>query len=94
MKRARLTVVAALAIAGSSLAAGAEPARDAVDPALRTSLERIRETAQASDWAWRQLEELTDRVGPRLSGSLQNAAAVAQVPPPCARSEHKLRCSR
>ena len=43
------------------------------------ALGQIRETAMRSDWAWQRLEELTDHIGPRLSGSPQNAAAVAQV---------------
>ncbi len=33
----------------------------------------------ASDWAWQRLADLTDKVGPRLSGSAQDPAAVAQV---------------
>jgi hypothetical protein len=31
------------------------------------------------DWAWQRLADLTDRIGPRLSGSPQAEAAVAQV---------------
>jgi carboxypeptidase Q len=44
-----------------------------------TSLARIRDTAMNSDWAWQHLTELTDGIGPRLSGSPQLAAAVTQV---------------
>jgi carboxypeptidase Q len=42
-------------------------------------MSQIRDAAMSSDWAWQRLEELTDGIGPRLSGSPQNAAAVAQV---------------
>jgi Zn-dependent M28 family amino/carboxypeptidase len=42
-------------------------------------LERIRERALASDWAYQRLADLTDKVGPRLSGSPQAEAAVDQV---------------
>lgn len=48
----------------------------AVDAA---TLARIRDGAMASDWAWRQLTALTDTIGPRLSGSPQLNAAIAQV---------------
>jgi carboxypeptidase Q len=33
----------------------------------------------SSDWAWQRLSELTDRIGPRLSGSPQLAAAIGQL---------------
>ncbi|HWW19597.1 MAG TPA: hypothetical protein VNZ06_02220, partial [Steroidobacteraceae bacterium] len=57
---------------GSALAASA-------DTQTIATLSEIRDAAMSSDWAWKRLEELTDRIGPRLSGSPQNAAAVAQV---------------
>ena len=43
------------------------------------TLSSIRSAAMASDWAWKRLEELTDKIGPRLSGSPQQAAAITQV---------------
>ena len=43
------------------------------------TLNQIRETALASDWAYERLADLTDLVGPRLSGSAGEAAAVVQV---------------
>jgi carboxypeptidase Q len=46
------------------------------DPA---TLSKIRESALQSDWAYERLADLTDLVGPRLSGSAGEAAAVAQV---------------
>jgi hypothetical protein len=54
----------------------AEPEQPAVDPAV---LARIRDAALGSDWAWERLADLTDKVGPRLSGSPQAEAAVRQV---------------
>jgi Zn-dependent M28 family amino/carboxypeptidase len=46
------------------------------DPAALAS---IREAAMHSDWAYERLADLTDLVGPRLSGSPGAAAAVEQV---------------
>ena len=42
-------------------------------------LDQIRERALSSDWAYQRLADLTDKVGPRLSGSPQAEAAIAQV---------------
>jgi len=61
-----------------AVAAGA-PATVSANQALADSLNRIRATAMSSDWAWRRLSELTDRIGPRPAGSLQQAAAIAEV---------------
>ncbi|MDP9065091.1 MAG: M20/M25/M40 family metallo-hydrolase, partial [Pseudomonadota bacterium] len=55
------------------------PTPSAPDPHLSADLARVRDTAYMSDWAYQRLEELTDRIGPRLSGSRQQAAAVTQV---------------
>lgn len=62
------------AVAAAVPAAAAPP--PAVDPAV---LARIRDAAMSSDWAYQRLADLTDKVGPRLSGSPQAEAAVAQV---------------
>jgi carboxypeptidase Q len=43
------------------------------------TLARIRDAAMADDWAYARLAELTDRIGPRISGSPQLAAALVQV---------------
>src|SRR5258708_1654693 len=40
---------------------------------------RIRDAAMTSDWAWQHLTDLTDKIGPRLSGSPQLTAAATQV---------------
>src|ERR1700761_7844542 len=57
-------------------AARADSGPAAVDAA---ALARIRDAAMGDQWAFRRLEELTDRIGPRLSGSPQLTAALAQV---------------
>jgi len=44
-----------------------------------TALARIRDAAMASDYAWERTADMTDLIGPRLSGSPGAAAAVAQV---------------
>jgi carboxypeptidase Q len=66
-----LTVLAASLLAGAAFAAtpGNDPA----------ALAAIRDTAMQSDYAYQRLEDLTDLVGPRLSGSAGAAAAVQQV---------------
>jgi carboxypeptidase Q len=43
------------------------------------ALEAVRDRALASDWAYQRLADLTDLIGPRLSGSPQAQAAVEQV---------------
>ena len=67
----------ALAIAsGMALSAMADSAVPAVDIAL---LARIRDAAMLSDYPYERLAELTDQIGPRLSGSAGAAAAVDLV---------------
>ncbi len=58
------------------LTIGAHAATPGNDPA---ALNKIRDTALASDWAYARLADMTDLIGPRLSGSAGEAAAVAQV---------------
>lgn len=58
------------------LTIGAHAATPGNDPA---ALNKIRETALASDWAYARLADMTDLIGPRLSGSAGEAAAVVQV---------------
>jgi hypothetical protein len=43
------------------------------------ALAKIRDTAMSSDYAWQRTEDMTDLIGPRLSGSPGAAAAVTQV---------------
>ena len=58
------------------LSATALAAAPGNDPA---TLARIRDSAMQSDWAYERLADLTDLIGPRLSGSNGAAAAVQQV---------------
>ena len=62
-------IAASLFFAGLAQAAANDPA----------TLGKIRDTAMASDWAYQRLEDMTDLIGPRLSGSPGAAAAVQQV---------------
>ncbi|QOY96311.1 M20/M25/M40 family metallo-hydrolase [Massilia sp. UMI-21] len=70
-----LTVLAA-GLATSVLSSAALAASPGNDPA---ALARIRDTAMQSDYAWERLADMTDLIGPRLSGSPGAAAAVTQV---------------
>ncbi len=67
----------ALGILGS--APPGKAAESGAEVADGATLARIRDAAMSQDWAFRRLGELTDRIGPRLSGSPQLDAAVAQV---------------
>ena len=68
------------ALAASEITAAATPAiPDSSMATTMATMGQIRDAAMSSDWAWKRLEELTDRIGPRLSGSPGNAAAVIQV---------------
>ncbi|GAB3470720.1 M28 family metallopeptidase [Massilia terrae] len=70
-RRIPLTVLATALFAGAASAAGPD-----VDSA---ALAKIRDAAMQSNYAYERLEDLTDLVGPRLSGSAGAAAAVQQV---------------
>jgi len=69
------TIISAICAMTASVAIAADD-QVAVDQA---TLARIREAALSSDFAYERLTELTDRIGPRLSGSPGAAAAVALV---------------
>lgn len=49
------------------------------DSLSAANLTRIRDTAMASDYAYRELSVLTEQIGPRLTGSSQAQAAVIQT---------------
>ena len=70
-------LLTATGAAGAVGAAGAAQPESA--PADMQTLARIRDSAMTSTWAWQHLAELTDTIGPRLSGSPQLTAAIAQV---------------
>jgi carboxypeptidase Q len=60
-------------------AGAAEQGATAAPPVDPAAMARIVAAAMTDDWAWRNLSQLTDTVGPRLSGSPQLTAAIAQV---------------
>ncbi len=63
-----------------ALAANAGAASDAPSASDEAAiLARIRVAAMSSAWAWQRLADLTDKIGPGLSGSPQLAAAVYQL---------------
>ena len=59
--------------------AAAAPAERAADAVASATLVRIRTAAMSSDWAWQRLVDLTDKIGPRPAGSVQQAAAITQL---------------
>jgi hypothetical protein len=74
MNRLRHPALGLLAAAlFSSTAQAASPGND---PA---ALAKIRDAAMQSDYAWERTADMTDLIGPRLSGSPGAAAAVTQV---------------
>ncbi len=80
MNHSLTSTVAAIAALLTTLCVRADaPAQSPVDAASSATLGHIRAVAMSSDWSWKQLEDLTDQIGPRLSGSPQQAAAITQV---------------
>jgi hypothetical protein len=61
------------------LGAGFTGTTSAASPNDPATLGKIRDAAMQSDWSYQRLEDMTDLVGPRLSGSAGGAAAVEQV---------------
>jgi carboxypeptidase Q len=78
MHRLRPPVLALLvaSLFGALFSSPAQAASPGNDPA---ALAKIRDTALASDYAWERTADMTDLIGPRLSGSAGAAAAVTQV---------------
>src|SRR5436305_273269 len=56
-----------------------ESARRAFPPQLRSELIKLRDAALTDDYAYQQLEYLTDSIGPRPQGSPQADAAAHYV---------------
>src|SRR3984957_4427545 len=73
------TTVAVTALLVSICTRADTPAPGGIGPATLSALAQVRTAAMNSDWAWKRLEDLTDKIGPRLSGSTQQAAAITQV---------------
>jgi hypothetical protein len=76
--QSKITAFFVVCALSNAVVAGAATATEP-DSTTTATMNQIRDAAMSSEWAWQRLEELTDRIGPRLSGSPQNAAAVAQV---------------
>jgi carboxypeptidase Q len=57
----------------------AESATRAFSPQLRSELAQIRDAALHDDYAYKELEHITDSIGPRTQGSAQADAAVHYV---------------
>lgn len=51
----------------------------ASDTAMRAALDQIREAGVKDQWAYGRLADLSDKIGPRISGSTQAEAAVQQI---------------
>ncbi len=71
-----LAALPALFLFGSIVSAQTPGGTDAP---MADTLARIREAALKDDWAYQRLADLCDKIGPRLSGSVQADAAVEQV---------------
>jgi hypothetical protein len=56
-----------------------ESATRSFPPQLRTQLDKLRDAAMSDDYAYQQLEHLTDSIGPRPTGSAQADAAANYV---------------
>ncbi|MES3025546.1 MAG: M20/M25/M40 family metallo-hydrolase [Pseudomonadota bacterium] len=69
--KSALALIAACLLGSSAFAAtpGSDPA----------ALAKVRDTALSSNYAYERLSDMTDLIGPRLSGSAGAAAAVEQV---------------
>src|SRR5438552_2145659 len=74
-----LTIVAQRTLAWDAVPKESESATRAFSPQLRSELAKIRDAAMADDYAYQQLEHLTDSIGPRPQGSPQADAAAHYV---------------
>jgi carboxypeptidase Q len=64
---------------GAAQQQAAPPAAPSLPPELLSNLEKLRDAAMASDYAWQQLAHLTENIGPRLTGSPQADHAANYV---------------
>lgn len=72
-RKALVSALLGCLLGGAALAAPSAPGNHP------QALAQIRDAALRSDWAYERLADLTDLIGPRLSGSAGAAAAVQQV---------------
>ncbi|MFZ0737588.1 MAG: M20/M25/M40 family metallo-hydrolase [Candidatus Acidiferrales bacterium] len=79
----RLCGLVALMILASVIRSGAQrgapPAGPNWPPEVVANMEKLRDAALTSDYAWRQVAHLSENIGPRLSGSPQAQQAVNYV---------------
>ncbi len=87
MPRKLFSTLACCAATASLLAApllrahAQEPAQPGatLPPQLIANLEKLRDAALSSDYAWKQIAHLTENIGPRLTGSPQATEAANYV---------------
>ncbi len=77
MRKAVMTVAVAGSLAWALTVGAAPPKPSSVPEAAVERAAQLRETALASDLAWRITESLTTEIGPRMPGSEADARAVA-----------------
>ena len=77
MLRTSLAALAAVVVYGALTASSAQPAPGAAWLApFRDNVQRLQQAAQADDFAWQRLAELTDTYGNRISGSENLTRAI------------------
>ena len=74
-----LTPIVALLLSASFAWSQAPPPAPTFSKELRDQLQAVRDAALTSDYAWHQLEHLTENIGPRPAGSPQAQAAAEYV---------------
>ena len=72
-------LAALLLLVVSAAGLSAQPAGNTLSPDTSAALRALQKAALSSDYAYTQLAHLTDSIGPRLSGSPGDAAAVEYV---------------
>ena len=73
------TPIVALLLSASFAWSQTPPPAPAFSKDLRDQLQALRDAALTSDYAWHQLEHLTENIGPRPAGSPQAQAAAEYV---------------
>ncbi|TCZ84672.1 M28 family peptidase [Lysobacter sp. N42] len=77
MRKAVMAVAVAGSLAWSTMTGAAPPKPSSIPERALGQAAQLRETALASDLAWRITESLTTEIGPRLPGTEADARAVA-----------------
>jgi hypothetical protein len=76
LRASLIAVGTVLSLALDAVAQGPPLPAPGLPTELAANLARLRDAALASDYAWRQVAHLTEKIGPRLAGSPQAEAAV------------------